>query len=52
MTLYRSAWFEILSQTETESILGLGGNEQLIQAQESGEMGTLWPLPSGHSLAD
>ena len=46
---------EILSQTETEVILGLGGKAlvQLIQAQEEGEVrGTLWPLPSGYSLAD
>ena len=45
---------EILSQTDTEAILGLDGKAlvQLIQAQESGEVRTLWSLPSGYSLAD
>ena len=46
---------EILSQTETESVLGLGGKAlvQLIQAQESGEVREHYrPLSSGHSLAD
>ena len=46
---------EILSQTETEVVLGLGGKAlvQLVQARESGEVkGSLWPLPSGCSLAE
>ena len=47
---------EILSQTETEVILGLGGKAlvQLIQTQarEWRSKGTLWSLPSGYSLAD
>ncbi len=47
---------EILSQTETESILGLGGKVlvQLIQAQESGEVRnimvfTIWPFSCPHA---
>ena len=50
-----SAGLEILSQTETEVVLGLGGKAlvHLIQTQESGEVREHYGLlPSGHSLAD
>lgn len=40
---------EILSQTETESILGLGTADSSTRERRS--EGTLWSLPFGHSLA-